>query len=159
MFPPDNGSSTLGGELSGLTPGGISAAPASAARSRSPTCFRAADRGEIRLAVQARHPRRFDFWTLCSRHPRDRGRNGARSCAIWGCRHRTGRGRRAFIWRAAPGRHGARTGDQAAHSSARRAPRRARSRRARAHRCAGQEDVGAKCQCCSSSTISIACSA
>ena len=71
-------------DISGLPPGATSAAPASAARSRSPTCFRTLPIEEnIRLAVQARHPRRFDFWTHRARHRTRSRRRRRRSCATW----------------------------------------------------------------------------
>src|SRR5215813_4123215 len=70
---------------------------------------------------------------------RERGDGGA--CRLSRPRrHRTGGSSLAFLWRAAPARHGARHCDPAANPAARRAARRARRRRARAHRRAPDDD-------------------
>ena len=135
LYTPDEGDVLLEGHsVAGLSPEAIT--QAGIGRSFQITnLFPALTVEEnIRLAVQARHPQRFDPWTAARSIDADRsGDRGGHPLSRGGW-HRARGGGRALIWRAAAPRHGPRARDEAAGAAARRAARGPRGGRAPAHR-------------------------
>ena len=135
LFTPDEGDVVLRGRsVAGLSPERIT--EAGIGRSFQITnLFPALSVEEnLRLAVQARHPRRFDPWTA-ARSLDDVERETAaliRYLGVAGMER--GRGGRFVLWRPAPPRHGAGAGDEAARPAPRRASGRPVGGRAPAHR-------------------------
>ncbi len=120
MFPPDAGTIRLGADdISGLPPDRI--CRAGIGRSFQITnLFPTLPISEnIRLAVQARHPRRFDLWTSARAIARDRGGDVGPDRISRTRRHRERGSRCPVLRRPAAGRHGAGAGHQAAPAAAR----------------------------------------
>ena len=159
MYSPDHGTvSLLGQPIAGLAPEDITRA--GIGRSFQITnLFPALSVGEnIRLAVQARHPQRFDPITNARVDRGDQRRDRRHDPLSRPRRHREGRSRHAVLWRPAPARHGRGARDRAARPAARRAAGGPGGRRARAHRRASSSASRRTCRCCWSSTTSTACS-
>ena len=135
MFPPDQGEvSLMGRPIAGHAPEQI--ASAGIGRSFQITnLFPALSVGEnIRLAVQARHPRRFDPLTNALSIERHQYRNRRGHSLSRPRRHRKGGSRHVVLWRTAPARHGRGAGNGAARAAAGRTARGPGRRRTRAHR-------------------------
>ena len=142
-------------------PRDIYRARASAARSRSPTCFPTLTVEEnVRLAVPGAAHRTLQ---RLARRARDRGRSSAETAEMMRYigldGHRAGRGRqRCPTAASACSTWALALAPRAAHPAARRAARRPRRRRAPAHRGAHQDASRPTSRCCSSSTTSTGCS-
>ena len=114
LYPPDSGTIELDGRsIAGFKPEDITSAGVGRSFQITNLFGGLSAQENLRLAVQARHRRRFAVWrSTAAPHRRQRRDSGAHRLPR-ARRHRAGRGRVALLRRPAPARHGPRAREPA----------------------------------------------
>ena len=135
LHKPDRGEvSFMGRAVAGLAPEDIARAGIGRSFQITNLFPTLSVRENIRLSIQARDPGRYSVWRAAANSAETNARTDELMRYLGLAGHRQRRGWIAFLRRATPARHGARTRDRAAHPAARRTAGGACCGGAQAHR-------------------------